>query len=612
MGTPQRTARASSIVIETPMPPKDHGSEVSTPIIEQITGHAISEKKGGKKWPESPLKREDMRTVQDASEPSHSIAQPELEKEDEPMADAAINEYGLLHAQPEVKTEDDMADAAIVKPLGQYMVDFEDQGIASVGLENEYLEESRPLPLKSRVHQEGEPGSSGGSRILEESEPLLPPGVRIRPEQDPRASNHSPAPAASKPLLSIVERVQPEGKPEGSGQSPFLHASSESSPQLDDEADDTPVRKKAKTTTISYEALDEESEDSLKDEVISIKRSVPATTDRPVSIHQTTSTIRVHSVVTKSRPKSADPHNRRSSTSLAGSKQIRPTIDSDSRPHSANRLPSKSSFTSTEPKPRTPHSDWNTISASPSKWVEPNSSMRSTRSTARDEQNSPSSTDAAIRICFASSSSVGDSKPFLKFLSSKGVKKVKSVHDCTVLCIGKELKKTSKVILAVLLGKDIVTDSWVTDSIQGNDLLSIVPYLSRDPKKEAEWGISLDQAIYRGKKGLKVLQDYSIHFTPSVKKELGKNGFDELKEIAKCAGARSVSAALPKKSPEEAPSTFVVAAHNDTEVAGLRKRGWRAYVKDLISLSVLRGKLDLESDEFLVKEQEKESKKRKR
>ena len=200
----------------------------------------------------------------------------------------------------------------------------------------------------------------------------------------------------------------------------------------------------------------------------------------------------------------------------------------------------------------------------------------------------------------------------MKFLSSKGVKKTKSVHDCTVLCVGKELKKTSKIILAVLLGKDIVTDSWVTDSVKGNDLLSLVPYIARDPEKETEWGISLEQAIFRGKKGLKVLQDYTVHFTPSVKKELGKNGFDELKEIVKCAGAKSVSSTLPKKSPEKAPSAIVVATHDDTGMAELQKLGWRAYVKDIISLSVLRGKLDLESDEFLIEEEQKKESSRKR
>ena len=137
--------------------------------------------------------------------------------------------------------------------------------------------------------------------------------------------------------------------------------------------------------------------------------------------------------------------------------------------------------------------------------------------------------------------------------------------------------------------------------------------MPRDPKTEGDWGISLDQAIYRGKEGLKVLQNQTILFTPSAKKELGKTGFDELKEIAITAGAKDVSSTLPKKAPEEtSSSTIIVAKQGSTEVAELQKLGWRVYVKDLISLSILRGKLDLESDEFLINGQKEESKKRKR
>ena len=150
------------------------------------------------------------------------------------------------------------------------------------------------------------------------------------------------------------------------------------------------------------------------------------------------------------------------------------------------------------------------------------------------------------------------------------------------------------------------------DSLEGDELLSVVPYMPRDPEKEAEWKISLDEAIFRGKNGLKVMQDQTILFTPSAKKELGKNGFDELSEIVKCAGGKAISSALPKKSPDKTPSTLVVSTHDSVEMAELQKLGWRAFVKDIISLSVLRGKLDLESDEFLIKEQKKESTKRKR
>ena len=612
ISTPQGTARASSTVLETPMPRGDRESEDSTPVLEQITGHAISGRKDSKKWPASPLKREVMRTVRDASEVGYSNSQPEINNQDKHVADAAINEHSRLSPLPEVEIEVDMANATIAKPLAERVAVLGDPETAGIGLGSGYLERSEQFSLESPAHREGEPRGSVGSRTIEQSEPLPPPRVRVSPEEEPGTSSHLPVLPGSKRLPSFVEQVQSERRPEDLDQSHFLQAGSDSSAQREDHHDDMPARKKAKTTTVSHETLNEESQDSRQDEVIFVQRGIKAPTDRPFSIDLASSTVQTASNDTGSHSNSADQLNERSFTASARSKHVSPTIRSDSRPHSGDRVLLELPCSPAVSKPQTRLSDWNTVSASPSNSVEPNSSMRSTRTTARNEQSSSSSRDAGIRIVFAGSSSAGDSKPFLKFLSSKGVKKVKSVPDCTVLCVGKELKKTSKVILAVLLGKDIVTDNWVIDSVKGNDLLSIVPYIARDPKKEADWGISLEQAIYRGKRGLKVLQDHSIHFTPSVKKELGKNGFDELKEIAKCAGARSVFSALPKKSPEETPLTVVVATDDKNEVAELQKLGWRAYMKDIISLSVLRGKLDLESDEFLIQEAKKESRKRKR
>ena len=616
IGTPQRTARAGSTIMETPVPQRDHESGPSTPVLEQITGQAISGRKDSNKWPESPLKREVMQTVRDASELAHSTPQPEFKKEDEKIADAVINEPSRFNTPPKVKTEDEnMVDTIIAKPVGEGVVDPKDPEVVDVDAGSECIEKSDSLSLKSRVHQLEKLGGSGISRIIGESEYVSPPGMQGRPEKEPRTLSRSPTPTGLKRLPLSVARVQPKTSPGASDQPSFLQTSSDSSPQSDDDPD-APVRKKARIATVSREASVEESQDSLQDNVISIKRGIPAPTHRPASTNQASSTFSIASIDTEPgssfADQSANKPKQSCPTPLADSKRSSSTIDSDSRLHSTDRLPSESSFTLIGRKPRVPLSDWNTVSTSPSISVEPTSSMRSTRSTARDEQKGLSSTDAGIRIVFASSSSAGDSKPFLKFLSSKGVKKVKSVHDCTVLCVGKELKKTSKVILAVLLGKDIVMDSWVTESVRANELLSLVPYISRDTEKETEWGISLDQAIYRGKTGVKVLQDHTVHFTPSVKKELGKNQFDELKDIVKCAGATGVSTALPKKSPEETSSAIMVATYDGVEVAELQKLGWRVYVKDIVSMSVLRGKLDLESDEFLVKERKKEGKKRKR
>ena len=590
LSTPQRTGRASSTVMETPMPQVDHSSEVPSPILERITGHAISGSSDSRKCLQSPLKREVIRTVRDVTHLGYSKLQPGIKKEDKNMAKVAMNEPSNSYLQPEISVGHDMTNATFAKTLKERVVDLEDPKTAGNDLGSDSPENLESSPPKFPVHQETE--GPGDPCVLGESERLSPPGPQVRPDMESKMSSHSPILAGSMCLTSPVEQVQPKKRRQNSDQS---------SSQEEDDTDDAPARKKAKTGTVLHE-VNTESEDSRQDEVVIVQED------------QASSRFRKPSIDTGARLKNLDQPIQGSLTPSAGLKHISSTASSDPQPHPVNQPHFESSFNSAKPKPQTPVSGQNTFSVSPSNSVEPNSSMRSTRSTAREGPHNVSLTNAGMRIVFASSSTVGDSKPLTKFLSSKGVKTVKSVHDCTVLCVGKELKKTSKVILAVLLGKDIVTDSWVTDSVKGDDLLSIVPYLARDPKTEADWGISLEQAIYRGKKGLRVLQDYTIHFTPSAKKELGKNGFDEVKEIVKCAGAKSVSCTLPKKSPGEAPSTIVVATPDDKEVADLRKLGWRAYVKDIVSLSVLRGKLDLESDEFLIdeKEQGKESKKRKR
>lgn len=587
----------NSTILETPKPRNDHESESPTLLLKQITGEAVSGRKNSKKWPESLLKREVMGKVRDASEHGHSNSLSGIKLEDKHMADAGNHEPSGSNPQPRVKTEDeDVINPAIAKRLEEDVVDLEDEEVVDSDRGSEYVETSVPLSLKSRVHQKEEPEGSGDASVLEEPEMSSPPGIGVRPAEEHKAS-HS--------LLSAA-RVQPERTPEASDRSPCPQVVSDSSQQTDDDLEHAPVRKRAKIATISHEALIEESQDSLQGEV-SVKRRLPAPNGRPVSIDHTSSTLPATSNDTKLGSISVDQFNQKCPSPLVRSKRISTTTDSDLRPHPTNRPLLQSSFNSGGPNLH----GKNTVSASPSNSIEPSSSMRSTRSAARDEHSSLSLTDVGIRVCFASSSSAGDSKPFLKFLSSKGVKKVNSVNDCTVLCVGKELKKTGKVILAVLLGKNIITDSWIANSVKANVLLDIESYMARDPKKEADWGISLDEAIDRGKQGLKVLQDYTILFTPSAKKELGKSGFDELKEIVKWAGAKGVSSTLPKKGPETT-STIVVATHDNTEMAELQKLGWKAYAKDIISLSILRGKLDLESDEFLVKEEKKESRKRKR
>ena len=84
---------------------------------------------------------------------------------------------------------------------------------------------------------------------------------------------------------------------------------------------------------------------------------------------------------------------------------------------------------------------------------------------------------------------------------------MQTVRECTVLCVGKgELKKTSKFILAVMLGKEFVTN-WVIDSVKQGELQSTEQYLTRDPAREEVWGDSLKEAVERETQGIKAFQD---------------------------------------------------------------------------------------------------------
>ena len=472
IGTPQ-TGRVGSTVMETPMLHRDHESERFTPILEQITGQAISEREDIKDWPGNPLKRKIMQTVPGASD--HGRSSPQLElKRNEHVANAAINEPDRSSSQSHVKTEDgDMVNATVAGLLEQKVVDLEDVEMAGADIESELVEKLEPSSsIKSRVHLEGRPGRSSRSFTLGKPKSLSPPLARMGPAGVPGAFSDSPTLTASNPLSLFVAQVEPE-REAALDQSPN-QGISPSSPQTDDDHDHNPVRKKVKTAAVTNEDSTEESQNSLQKEVISVKIRIPTKTDRPIFTDQTPLTFAAPSPNNKRPSSSATQPKQRSSTSTKRSKHPNSAITSDSRHHSTNERPSDFSFNTTGSNPQT---DWNTTSTPPSISASRDSSMRSTRSTARDEHDCLSSTKTGMRIVFASSSSAGNSKPFLKFLSKKGVKVVQSVQDCTVLCVGKELKKTSKLILAVVLGKDIITDSWVTDSVKGDDLLSLVPYV---------------------------------------------------------------------------------------------------------------------------------------
>ncbi len=244
---------------------------------------------------------------------------------------------------------------------------------------------------------------------------------------------------------------------------------------------------------------------------------------------------------------------------------------------------------------------------------EPPSSNRSTRSALPEDSPTASK---ETRVFFASSTSMDKTSKRLNFLEKQGVIKVSSVKDCGFLCVGKgDLKKTCNLVLAVISGKQVINDDWVLQSIAKGELLDPMDFLARDASKEAEWGIDLAEAIERGKQGVKPFSEFSLYFTSAAKKDLG-TGFAELKDIALHAGAKLVQASLPRKSGQLADKSkmIIIAVQDDGDLSALEEGGWRCFGKDMVTLSVLRGAVDIDSDEFLIRQKAegRSSKRRKR
>ncbi|KAG8526927.1 uncharacterized protein KY384_008356 [Bacidia gigantensis] len=203
-------------------------------------------------------------------------------------------------------------------------------------------------------------------------------------------------------------------------------------------------------------------------------------------------------------------------------------------------------------------------------------------------------------VVFASTSAVGESSNFRKFLNKQKVRISTSVQECTALIVGKgEIKKTAKMLMAIQLGKQIIHDAWATESAKAGRLLDMAAYQAADPLREVEWGVNLKEAVKRGREGVRAMDGYDIVFTPAVKKEVG-NGFKDLKELASMAGASSISNTLPKTSYAKTSPTIVIATSDHDPALKKLNGTWKGFSRDIISMSVLRGILDTESDEFLV------------
>ncbi|KAF1945963.1 hypothetical protein EJ02DRAFT_395251 [Clathrospora elynae] len=221
--------------------------------------------------------------------------------------------------------------------------------------------------------------------------------------------------------------------------------------------------------------------------------------------------------------------------------------------------------------------------------------------TPRSQRSSQRSTTAAIdtyegptpRVAF-SNSSILKTNQAVKFLKKQGGAHVEALNDdFNILCIRDgDLPKKAKVLRAIARGVPIVTDKWLLDSAKAVHFLSLAAYKPSVPKQEKEWKFKLEDVLGQPQAPFKRI---NIHFTKSLKAVY--QPFTEIEEVCKAAGANKVTSARINKTED-----FIVLAKedDDAEAQKLMQDGVRCYTRDLLTHSIFRGLLDLDSDEFRI------------
>lgn len=165
-----------------------------------------------------------------------------------------------------------------------------------------------------------------------------------------------------------------------------------------------------------------------------------------------------------------------------------------------------------------------------------------------------------------------------------------------ILCIGGGLKKTSKILSAVALGKPIVSDKWAQECAKVKGRLDIEPFLARDKTREEEWDVPGRWSAGESPCG-DMLKGYTLYVTPSLKKDYG-SGFKAIEDLAKLVGVKKVVSKPSRAAPPDGEDVILMGlSKGDIDAVALHKEGRKIYEKELLPISILRGELSLDNFE---------------
>lgn len=191
----------------------------------------------------------------------------------------------------------------------------------------------------------------------------------------------------------------------------------------------------------------------------------------------------------------------------------------------------------------------------------------------------------------------------MKSFFKLGGEVVDNVAEGDILCVPNisaktELKKTPKLLLAVILGKAIVTERWIVDCHRTGQQTRKSPdpasYIPLDTERERSWKFNLTAAVKRGRspsgKLRKLLEARKVYVTTQLHKKLDSN-WDSFKDVALNMGAKNVYERLPTNMGMN--HVVVLGDEDDFDTVNVGKLGYPLYRKDLLTMAVLLGKLCL-------------------
>ncbi|KAK5135896.1 hypothetical protein LTR08_004546 [Meristemomyces frigidus] len=221
----------------------------------------------------------------------------------------------------------------------------------------------------------------------------------------------------------------------------------------------------------------------------------------------------------------------------------------------------------------------------------PSISTKTPRATPDDSVMSTAMSGKAPKVIF-SSSTLAEKEDIHAWLNTQGsgvLTKVtpKRSHFVCVVKNGK-LATTAKILRTLALGKLIVTEDWVTDSQAEGQLLEPNDYVHDVLEKTIDFDRSV---LFKGK---------ILYFTKKLVQEYGAGWSDVTALAIECGAARvdSGSAVKAEKTARKGETVFFGAEENDQDVVELIAEQHVVYHKDLLAKGVLRGEIELDSDEF--------------